>query len=249
MASSVINYRPQLIKLKKMYIYVTIDWKLKREKALTIEGLFHQFVRTSISCFVSQQFVRNGKSVFLKLSTANRRKTVRRKVKTKDWTVEVDKEEPTHLVISGNQVVNCYFFLLLQKNSVRKMEKCCWLKIWFNRMEKWKPSLGRTQDGGLLTQYRFLFYSIVQVYQEKGQNPYLFIIDFERKKRLTTGDWPFLWPSRRPSEGSGTQIFCKNIVLFQENHDIMNHESAIYQFDSFESTGLCLPAERIAWTR
>ena len=70
------------------------------------------------------------------------------------------------------------------------------------------------------------------------------LIDFE--KCLTTGDWPLLWPSRRPREGSGTQIFCQNIVLFQENHDVMNHESAIYQFDSFESTGLCLPAERIA---
>ena len=35
------------------------------------------------------------------------------------------------------------------------------------------------------------------------------------------------------------------VTLFQ-NHDVMNHESAIYQFDSFESTGLCLPAERIA---
>ena len=64
------------------------------------------------------------------------------------------------------------------------MEKFCWLKIWFNRMEKWKPSLGRTQDGGLLTQYRFLFYSIVQVFQEKGQNRYLFIIHFERNKNV-----------------------------------------------------------------
>ena len=52
-------------------MYVTIDWKLIREKSLRIEVLFHQFVRTSTSCCVSQQFVRNGKSVCLKLSTAN----------------------------------------------------------------------------------------------------------------------------------------------------------------------------------
>ena len=52
-------------------MYVTIDWKLEREKALTIEGLFYQFVRTSTSCCMSQQFVRNGKSVCLKLSTVN----------------------------------------------------------------------------------------------------------------------------------------------------------------------------------
>ena len=191
---------------------------------------------------MESQFVWN-----CQLSTANRRRTVQRRVKTKDWTVEVDKEEPTHLVISGNQVVNCYFFLLLQKISVRRMEKFCWLKIWFNRMEKWKPSLGRTQDGGLLTQYRFLFYSIVQVFQEKGQNPYLFIIDWERKNRLTTGDWPLLWTSRRPSKGSGAQTFCQKCCFISWKS--WRHESVKYLFDSFESTGLCLPAERIAWTR
>ena len=160
-------------------MYVTIDWKLIREKSLRIEVLFHQFVRTSTSCCVSQQFVRNGKSVCLKLSTANRRRTARRRVKTKDWTVEVDKE-PTHLVISGNQAINCYFLWLLQKAWLmdrilcwppnRGMAKFCWLKIYFNRMEKWKPSLGRTQDGGLLIQYRCLFsISLFKCFKKKDR--------------------------------------------------------------------------------
>ena len=184
MASSVINYRPQLIKLKKMYIYVTIDWKLKREKALTIEGLFHQFVRTSTSCCMSQQFVRNGKSVCLKRSTVNWQQKEDGSKKSEDqgldsWDSQGGALLSCHQREPGRQLL---FLFAVAKSmadgshfmltSDRRMENFCWLKIWFNRVEKWKPSLGLTQDGGSLTRYRFLFYYIVQVFQEKRQNPH-----------------------------------------------------------------------------
>ena len=156
-------------------MYVSIDWKRKREKALRIEGFFHQFVRTSASCCVSQQFVRNGKSVCLKLSTVNCQQKEDGSEESEDqgmdsWGWQRRAHSSCHQREPGHQLL---FLLAVAKSMADKshlcwppnrgMEKFCRLKICFNRMEKWKPSLGRTQDGGLLTRYRFLFYSIVQV--------------------------------------------------------------------------------------